>query len=424
MMTFGYPPKTSPPESVPATLAALYERLNARYATTSALATKADASALATKADVSALAAKANITDVANGYIPFLDSAPGAMGIRKKVSATYGTGWVFGNASSFGFSGTGTPTEIAGAFGIYQEYGKSTPGASVTKTTQGGYAITNYWGPTTDDSAEGFSSAVILKSTAGVPFTQTKPLTAFEAIAQVETGNSVSGAGSYALGVGSRINALGTGTIDVGYGFKASVNTSGGPPYGTITTYYGFAQLNGSGATNAYGVYVVDKINSETAVSIGKSAFSGSLSAKLTGNGDSSNSMLLLNLPTATDIPGTLTGIRIVAPTGQTKPLQEWFGAGSGTAGSRVDSGGNFSARTSINLTDSTFSNNLLRLDSTGITMTTGMNLTLSTAAGTKIGTATSQKLAFYGAAPVTQQARPTDTATIITLLTTLGLCA
>jgi hypothetical protein len=43
---------------------------------------------------------------------------------------------------------------------------------------------------------------------------------------------------------------------------------------------------------------------------------------------------------------------------------------------------------------------------------------------GTKFGTATAQKMAFWNATPVVQQARPTDAASIITLLVTLGLCA
>lgn len=322
-----------------------------------------------------------------------------------------------GNApGSAGFPGTGTPAKALGALAIYQKFGDSvgSSNAPVLNTTQAAYLLANYYGPTTDDSAEAFSSFVGIKST-GVGFTQAKPVTAFEAIAQVESGNTVSGSGAYALGVGSRINVLGTGVIDTAYGFKASVNTSGGPAFGTLNNYTAFAQLVPSGAVNAYGVYVADKINSESAVSIGKSAFSGSLSAKLTGNGDSSNSMLLLNLPTPADVAGTLTGIRIVAPTGQTKPLQEWFGAGSGTAGVRVDSGGNLSARTAINLTDSTFSTNLMRIDNTGITLGSGMNVALSTASGSKIGTDPAQKLGFWGATPVVRPAltysRATETA-------------
>jgi hypothetical protein len=51
-------------------------------------------------------------------------------------------------------------------------------------------------------------------------------------------------------------------------------------------------------------------------------------------------------------------------------------------------------------------------------------NIQAGTTTGTKIGTGTTQKLGFWNAAPVVQQARPTDAASIITLLTTLGLCA
>ncbi|MBI1856896.1 hypothetical protein HY003_01905 [Candidatus Saccharibacteria bacterium] len=58
------------------------------------------------------------------------------------------------------------------------------------------------------------------------------------------------------------------------------------------------------------------------------------------------------------------------------------------------------------------------------ITMSDAKNLILGTGTGTKIGTATTQKLGFYNATPIVQQPRPTDAASIITLLTTLGLCA
>lgn len=53
-----------------------------------------------------------------------------------------------------------------------------------------------------------------------------------------------------------------------------------------------------------------------------------------------------------------------------------------------------------------------------------GRNIQLGTTTGTKIGTATDQKLGFYGIAPVAQQVRPTDAASIITTGTTLGLWA
>jgi hypothetical protein len=53
-----------------------------------------------------------------------------------------------------------------------------------------------------------------------------------------------------------------------------------------------------------------------------------------------------------------------------------------------------------------------------------GRNIQLGIATGTKIGTAATQRIGFYGVAPVAQQVRPTNAATIITTGTTLGLWA
>lgn len=74
---------------------------------------------------------------------------------------------------------------------------------------------------------------------------------------------------------------------------------------------------------------------------------------------------------------------------------------------------------------DHRISNSLvMSLTSTALTLTDAVNLAVGTTTGTKIGTATTQKLGFWNATPVVQQARPTDTASIISLLVTLGLCA
>lgn len=51
-------------------------------------------------------------------------------------------------------------------------------------------------------------------------------------------------------------------------------------------------------------------------------------------------------------------------------------------------------------------------------------NVTFGTTTGTKLGTATTQKVGFYGVTPVVQQARPTDTASIIAAGTALGIWA
>lgn len=62
---------------------------------------------------------------------------------------------------------------------------------------------------------------------------------------------------------------------------------------------------------------------------------------------------------------------------------------------------------------------NLGGLALAGGTLTDGANIALGTTTGTQIGTATTQKLAFFGATPVVQQGNNTD---IFTLLANLGL--
>ena len=53
-----------------------------------------------------------------------------------------------------------------------------------------------------------------------------------------------------------------------------------------------------------------------------------------------------------------------------------------------------------------------------------GRNIQVGLSTGTKIGTAATQKLGMWGVAPVVQQARPTDAASIITAGTTIGIWA
>lgn len=51
-----------------------------------------------------------------------------------------------------------------------------------------------------------------------------------------------------------------------------------------------------------------------------------------------------------------------------------------------------------------------------------GRNIQLALGTGTKIGTAATQKIGFYGVTPVVQQVRPTNAATIIVAGTALGI--
>lgn len=65
--------------------------------------------------------------------------------------------------------------------------------------------------------------------------------------------------------------------------------------------------------------------------------------------------------------------------------------------------------------------------DATTITMSDAVNVVLNATTGTKIGTATGQKLGFWGATPVVQQVLATGAGAtvdnVISLLQTLGLC-
>lgn len=53
-----------------------------------------------------------------------------------------------------------------------------------------------------------------------------------------------------------------------------------------------------------------------------------------------------------------------------------------------------------------------------------GRNIQVGRTTGTKIGTASDQKLGFFGKTPIVRPAAPTDAATIITTLQALGLTA
>lgn len=248
--------------------------------------------------------------------------------------------WTIGNApGSAGFAGTGTPAKALGALSIYQKFGDSTGGTNVpiTNTTQTAYLLANYYGPTVDDSAEAFSTFVGIKNT-GTPFTQAKPVTGFESIAQVESGNNVRGAGSYALGVGSRINALGTAHIDDAFGFKASVNSSGGPVFGTIGRYIGFYQPVRSGAISAWGVYTADPIQSEKSLIIAKSVNTGLFKVDFAGSGGGNPGFIYAQNPQGTD----MATMRLQAISGQTHALAEFWAAGAGFVSASITRLGSF----------------------------------------------------------------------------------
>lgn len=263
--------------------------------------------------------------------------------VRPKKSATHGVGWVFGTAASFGFAGTGSPAEIAGAFGIYQEYGKTTPGQGIPKTTQGGYAVTNYWGPTTDDVAEGFSSAVLLKD-GGVAYTQGSSTTALEGIAKVESGVTATGK-LVAVSGTPEVLAGGIATGNA-YSFFAQ-NTIGGQ----ASRYIAFGQRSAGGATENWGVWVMDPIRSESAVYVNPADGDGVAAMDLGGVPVSTgNKPILRILPRS----GTnLVGLRLGAATGQTNNMQEWWAAGATTANTIIAADGTLRSRMGFQTLDS-----------------------------------------------------------------------
>jgi hypothetical protein len=252
------------------------------------------------------------IDDISAYYVPIVSSG---QGVRTKVSTTYGTGYIFGTAASFGLAGTGTPADIMGAFGVYQQYGSSSPGSSITKTTQGAYFNTLYYGPTTDDSAEGVSSTLFMKDDANSGWSQTKPMTAMEASVRVEGAiQALTGDTGAALGMGARINVLGTARVATAVGFKVSTQNDVGAT-GTIDKFIGFWQQTASNATTAYGVYTVDGIVSEASLAVGRSAGTA-FNVQYGGGTDSSTSLAMVG-PTVTTSLGTLSGTYTLTTTPQ-----------------------------------------------------------------------------------------------------------
>lgn len=264
-----------------------------------------------------------------------LETSASAQGLHRNTdSPTYGKWFTIGNAAnSIGFVGTGTPAEGYGPFVIYQKYGTNNgANAPVTKTTQGGYLLTNYYGPTTDDSAEAFSTFVGIKDT-GVGFNQAKPITGFEAIAQIEGANTANvGDGAPLLAGGFRTNVLGTSSVGTAIGVKVSHNSSGGPPYGTTTKYVGFYQSAASGATNAWGVYTVDKLQSETALVLAKSGNGMLFKADIAGSGGGTPAFVYAQNPDGTDF----ATVRLQAITGQNQPLLSCWAVGSSFANATI----------------------------------------------------------------------------------------
>jgi hypothetical protein len=333
-------------------------------------------------------------------------AATGAIGVRTKTSTTYGTGYVFGTGASFGFSGTGSPPEIAGAFGIYQEFGKADPGETIHKTTQGGYCIAAYFGPTDDDVMECLSAITILSDPTTVGgsggYIQNQRVAGFECGVQVFGANRIQPDGvqeSYASGCGSKIAVRGTSFIDRAYAYRAAWDQSS---TGTVREWAAFYQATSPGASATgpkYGVYVIDPIVSETSVLVGKGGSTGEFSVNRTGGADSSKSFMLLSLPSQADAGGaSCSGIRIIAASDHSgKNLQQWEKSGEATPYLRVGSTGILQGRTGFTLVDSTFSTSVVNINSAGIQLADTKVIELGHASDTTLSRSAAGKLAVEG---------------------------
>lgn len=344
----------------------------------------------------------------------------GTIGIRTKSSATHGTGFVFGTHSSFGFSGTGSPPEIAGAFGIYQRFGAATPNQPIYKTTQGGYAVTMYYGPTIDDVMECFSAITILSNT-GTGYTQNQRVAGLECGVQVFGANRIQPDGiqeNYASGCGSKITINDTGFIDRAYAYRAAWDVSSTGTCREWAAFYQATSPNSSATGEKYGLYAIDPVVSETQLKLGKSSLSGNFIANRTGHSDSAKSFLSLALPTQADAGGaSCTGIRLIAAADHSgKSLQQWEKSGESTPYLRVGSTGLLQSRTSIAVVDSTYSTNLVSISSSGIELGDGKVIQLGHSSDTTLSRLGPGKMAVEG--------REVSTRTIQTVTTTTTLGA
>ena len=247
----------------------------------------------------------------------------------------YGTGVVFGNSAGFGMGSVGGPVSQFAPWGIYQRYGDFMNGTAtdIVGTTQGGFVVTNYYGPTTEDAAESFSSVALLKAMLPngdpvTPFTQTRPVTGFEGDVQVEGANNVSGAGAYVAGVGARVTQTGPGQIQNAYAFYIGQSVKGAG--GTINTWYGLYQAAAGPGIINYGAYLKDLMQSETGFSAADPAHTGSVHVRKLGYTDSLTSQVLVEMPNVTGGEPDATGLRVVQGSGGQKELLSlWLSGGT-----------------------------------------------------------------------------------------------
>jgi hypothetical protein len=209
-----------------------------------------------------------------SGWSPDGGNLPAGLGgfsAARINSPTYGDAIRFGNYNDpnpFGTAGKGTPADAFAPFVIDENFGAGTPGANVLKTTQGFFSYARYFGPTTDDSAEGGSSVAVLVDT-GAPFTQAQPVVGFEGIAIAQGGNILS---NKLIGVIGTATVQGTAQVTNAIGLYVSTLSGAAAAGALITNYYGLfqetPQVVGT-ITNKWGGYFKDDLQIERHLLVG-----------------------------------------------------------------------------------------------------------------------------------------------------------
>jgi hypothetical protein len=221
-------------------------------------------------------------------------------------------GIIAGNASGYGYSGSGHGV-FAPGFSSHHQFGIGTPGANVLGSTQGRFNNIEYWGPTIHDSAQAANDGVYMKDPgASHAYTQTFQITANETDCQVE--GNVTLSNTYMAGTGARLTVLKGATLtnSPGYGFKASYWTQNNKDqsiYGSAYQWRAFYDdlYNPAGSTfdsNA-SHYGLNQIVTEQGFQATRTGYGGSMKLVLHGSGGSPNTMMTLQVPD----PNTTTSV-------------------------------------------------------------------------------------------------------------------
>lgn len=238
------------------------------------------------------------------------------------TSAATGT---YTSGTALGFTSIGF-----GALTLYQKFGDATglTNTPIPGTTQAGYLIAAYYGPTVDDSMEGFSCFVAAKQTSGA-YTQNNSVTAFEGHAQVESTVTATG---IVLGVGSRVTVAGTASGQV-FGLRASTPTGGG----TIAQYIAVGDSGSAAglATSVFSFYGHDAIQSEKGLFVEKSGNGMQFAVNLAGSGGGTPAFVQITNPDSTNF----ATVRLNAISGQTLPLLTCFDSSGAQRMSVSDAG-------------------------------------------------------------------------------------